>query len=99
MPKSEVLFETDKCTWCGSTETLGKRILFMAKAKGLVTPNFTWYPIVQQLQPPIDPLKTPLIGSLFPTGVCYMDICLKCGKTFTVKIVEAEALIQNIQRS
>ena len=96
MPEPGVIAEFSKCPHCGSDSRLGAVILGRAKAKGSVPPTFEWYPLQMQLPPPIDPTKPPLIGGLIPTAVILSDFCLGCGRNYVVKIVSADAEIQNV---
>jgi hypothetical protein len=88
-----------KCPWCESELSLGERILGSAKKRGLVSPGFEWYPVTVQLQPPSDPLQPPLIGTILPTAIIYSDICLGCGRSYTVKIIEAGAQVTDVEIS
>jgi hypothetical protein len=94
---TKVIVQFDKCPWCGSKKRLGDHLLAIARQRGLVSPEFQWYPVRSQLQPPIDPLHIPLIGSSLPTAVVGMDWCLGCGRSYTVKIVEGEAQVTDAQ--
>lgn len=94
MPASKVIVEFDKCCWCGSTQRLSDHILGLARAKGQVSPGYRWYVSQNQLQPPIDPTRPPpLIGSILPTALILNDLCLGCGRTYPVKIVDTEAQV------
>ena len=92
-----VIAEFPRCSWCGSKKSLRDHILGLARARGQVSPGFEWYPMVTQLQPPSDPMKPPLIGTILPTAVIYSDICLGCGRSYPVKIVEAGAQVTDVQ--
>ncbi|MDD5700453.1 MAG: hypothetical protein PHU23_00260 [Dehalococcoidales bacterium] len=98
MPEPKVIAEFNNCPWCGSTRRLGDHILNQAKMKGQVSPNLEWVPIQSQLNPPIDEKRPPLIGSSIPTAIISTDFCLGCGRSYVVKIVEAQAQIINVQR-
>jgi hypothetical protein len=97
MHESKILAQFDKCPWCGGTRRLGDHIMGIARERGLVTPDFHWYPVRSDLQPPIDPLRTPLIGSTYPVAAVCTDFCLECGRSYTVQIVEGSAQILNTQ--
>lgn len=97
MAATGIIAQFKKCPWCGKRDPLSERILGPLRAVAKVAPSYEWYPVMNRLQPPIDPSRPPLIGSMLPSATICSDICCSCGRQYVVKIMNDQVVITNIQ--
>ncbi len=85
--KPEVIVRFAKCPWCGSTDRMMGRLGKEMKEQGQVDEGMD-IGLVEIGGPIIDPRKVSqmLSESIRPGMYALQDICVGCGRQFTVKI-------------
>ena len=91
----KIIAEFDACPVCGSTDRFAGGVAEKQREKGLVGKGLK-FGIYQMAGPIIDPNKITqvLVGTKVPTVSALLDVCMKCGCLYAVRLERGEATLR-----